>query len=83
VADISDLIAIAFVRRALMELGFQLSPDAMSRQADVGALEMWVRLARPELGGATPLAVLQTESGEARIREVLKGLVEPGAGLGG
>ena len=29
------------------------------------------------------MAVLQTESGGARIREVLKGLVEPGAGLGG
>jgi hypothetical protein len=82
VSDISDLIAIAFVRRTLMELGFQLNPDAMGRQADVGALELWVHEPRPELGGATPLAVLKTESGEDRIREVLRGLSESGSGLG-
>jgi len=45
-----------------MEVGFQLNPDARGRQADVVALELWLRESRPELGGAMPLAVLQTES---------------------
>lgn len=68
---------------AKMELGYSLDPVAMSCQGDVGALEIWVHTVRPELAGATPLAVLRAESGQERIREVLRGLVEAGAGLGG
>jgi hypothetical protein len=80
--EIADLLALAFVRRTLLEFGFQLNPEAVAQHADIGALEVWIRGPRVDLDGETPLAMMRDEAGQARLREVLKAIVANGANFG-
>lgn len=74
---ITDLLAIAKVRRMLMELGLEISPAAMGAEAlHVGALELWLHQRHDSLQGATPLEALQTQAGEDSVRLLLRTLSE-------
>ena len=77
--NIADLLAIAFVRRTLLELGFQLNPETLERHVNVGALELWIHERRDDLGGETPLAMMRDEAGMERLRDVLKAMVADNA----
>lgn len=82
--DIRDLTAVAMVRRILLELGRELSPEALQSEASrVGGLELWVHAPHPELEGRKPLDVLQTPEGEQQVRVLLARLVERNDGGGG
>lgn len=66
---VNDLMAIATVRRLLLELGHQLLPEGSGGL--VGPLTLWVAEPRPELDSCSPLQVLGLPEGEARVRQVL------------
>ena len=66
---ISDLLALATIRRILLELGLSLQPEAPGTL--VGPLELWMRVPRPQLGGQSPLQALAGADGEARVRHCL------------
>jgi hypothetical protein len=70
---VSDLLALATIRRMLLELGHVLQPEAPGTL--VGPLELWMRLPRPELDGRSPLQTLGAPDGEARVRACLNGLI--------
>lgn len=68
----SDLMAIALVRRLLLELGKPPSPDDLAPFAGtVPTLQTWLITPHPSLGERSPLDILQADDGEARIRELL------------
>ena len=66
---VSDLLALATIRRILLELGHALQPEAPGTL--VGPLELWMHTPRPQLGGQTPLQALAGIDGEARVRGCL------------
>ena len=66
---VSDLLALATIRRILLELGHALQPEAPGTL--VGPLELWMHQPRAELDGQSPLRALATVDGEARVRECL------------
>ena len=68
-ARVSDLLALATIRRILLELGHALQPEAPGTL--VGPLELWMHHPRPELDGQSPLQALATADGAARVRECL------------
>lgn len=70
----NDLMALTVVRRLLLELGYELQPEHVD--SSVGPLWLWLHEPRPELAGATPLAALQVEDGEAKVRLCLRSLVD-------
>ena len=51
--SVSDLLALATIRRILLELGHALQPEAPGTL--VGPLELWMHQPRPELDGLSPL----------------------------
>ena len=50
---VNDLMAIATVRRLLVELEYQLLPEAA--EGRIGPLSLWIVQPRPELQGQSPL----------------------------
>jgi len=69
---VSDLLALATIRRILLELGHTLAPEAPGTL--VGPLELWMHQPRTEFDGQSPLQVLASADGEARIRACLLAL---------
>ena len=74
-AGISDLLALAAIRRILLELGHPLQPEAQGTL--VGPLEIWMHRPHPELDGQSPLRALTATDGEARVRHCLLALILP------
>ena len=68
-AGVSDLLALATIRRILLELGLALQPEAAGTL--VGPLELWMHEPRPQLDGQSPLQALAGADGEARVRGCL------------
>jgi len=66
---VSDLLALATIRRILLELGHALQPEAPGTL--VGPLELWMHQPRAELDGQSPMQALATDDGKARVRECL------------
>lgn len=69
-------MAIATVRRLLLELGHQLLPEGSDGL--VGPVTLWVAEPRPELDGRSPLQVLGLREGEERVRQVLVAMLSAG-----
>jgi len=78
--DVSDLLAVALVRRVLMELGYHLDPDQVGRHKEIGPIEMWLRERRADLDGEAPITVLRTHGGEDRVRESLRQILSRSPG---
>lgn len=74
VIHMNDLLALALVRKMLLELGYSMKPDASVDH--VGALEVWLHQPIDELGGRSPLQVLSGEGGELVLRTHLKSGLE-------
>ena len=68
----NDLLAIATIRRILLELGHDLRAQPL-----FGQLEIWVREPNGELDGQSPLQTIAGPNGEARVRAHLQRLVAP------
>lgn len=66
---VSDLLALATIRRLLLELGFGLQPESAGTL--VGPLELWMHTPRPQLDGQSPLQALAGVDGEVRVRGCL------------
>ena len=66
---VSDLLALATIRRILLELGYVVQPDPHGTL--VGPLELWMHEPRPQLNGQSPLQALAGADGEARVRGCL------------
>ncbi len=66
---ISDLLAVATVRRLLLEMGLVLQPETSGGL--IGPLGLWVMQPRDDLGGLTPLEALRTPTGEADLKACL------------
>ena len=73
---VNDLMAIATVRRLLVELEYQLLPEAA--EGRIGPLSLWIVQPRPELQGRSPLQVLGMPEGEQRLRQVLVAMLNHG-----
>jgi hypothetical protein len=76
-AGMSDLLALATIRRMLLELGVALGPEEPGTL--VGPLELWMHQRRPEWEGRSPLQVMADTDGSARV---LACLVELTSGMG-
>lgn len=63
---IPDLLALATIRRILLELGHVLQLEAPGTV--VGPLELWMREPRLQLDGQSPLQALAGADGEERVR---------------
>jgi hypothetical protein len=70
---LADLLAIATVRRLLLELGHELQPERPGTL--VGPVELWVYEPRPQLDGQSPLQALAGPDGERRVRDCLVELI--------
>jgi hypothetical protein len=68
-AGVNDLLALAVVRRLLLELGCVLAP--YETHPHLGALGAWIMQPRPELEGQSPLSALARAGGEERVRRCL------------
>ena len=66
-ASISDLLAVATVRRLLLEMGIQSEATG----GLTGPLGVWVMQPRDDLGGLSPLEALRTTTGEADLKACL------------
>jgi len=69
----SDLLAIATVRRLLLELGYAVQPE--EGRARVGPISVWVAMPRAELDGRSPLQALASPGGEERVRACLRDML--------
>lgn len=74
-ARMSDLLALATIRRMLLEMGVTLGPEEPGTL--VGPLELWMHESRPELGGLSPLHALSTDDGPSKVRACLAQLFSP------
>ena len=63
----NDLLALATIRRILLEIGHESRPALL-----VEPLELWMRTPRPELDGASALKAISSPGGEARVRACLE-----------
>jgi hypothetical protein len=62
----TDLMALAVVRRMLLELGHpELSQNALA------PLDAWMHTPHPYLAGLSPIQVIRETNGEGRIRRLL------------
>jgi hypothetical protein len=68
-SSIADLMAIATIRRLLLELGHPLQPERPGTL--IGPVELWMHEPRPQLDGQSPLHALAGSAGEHRVRECL------------
>ena len=71
---VSDLLALAMLRRMLLELGCEISLDEHGLAA--GPLELWMHEPRPQLEGMSPLQAMQTPEGVERVRQCLIDLID-------
>jgi hypothetical protein len=71
--SISDLMALATIRRLLLELGHPLQPERPGTL--IGPLELWMHEPRPQLDGQSPLHALAGPAGEQRVRDCLVELI--------
>ena len=74
VPEMRDLMALATVRRLLLELGFVLLPEGHDQR--IGPLELWIHEPRAELDGRTPLEILATPGGEGVLKTCLVDLID-------
>jgi hypothetical protein len=65
-----DLLALATIRRLLLELDAPLGPEVDGTL--VGPLERWMHEPREDLGGVTPLSALSTPEGVDQVRQSLR-----------
>ena len=72
-APVSDLLALAIIRRMLLELGCEVRPEEPGLL--VGPLELWMHEPRPQLEGLTPLQAMQMPDGVDRVRLCLIELI--------
>ena len=72
-APVSDLLALATIRRMLLELGCEVRPEEPGLL--VGPLELWMHESRPQLEGLTPLQAMQRPDGADRVRQCLIELI--------
>ena len=72
-SSVVDLLALATVRRLLLELGHELQPETPGTL--VGPLELWLHEPRPQLDGRSPMQALQEQDGEKQVRECLRELL--------
>lgn len=63
----NDLLALATIRRILLELGHESRPALLAEP-----LELWMRTPRPELDVASVLKALSRPGGEAQVRACLE-----------
>lgn len=63
----NDLLALATIRRILMEIGHESRPALL-----LEPLELWMRTPRPELDGASALKAMSSPGGEAQVRACLE-----------
>ena len=70
---ISNLMAIAVVRKLLLELGAVEDPDGPFFFGE--PLEVWIVRARPELAGLSPAQTLGRPGGEDRVRSLIRQLL--------
>lgn len=71
----NDLMALALVRKMLLELGYSMKPDASVEQ--IGALEVWLHEPDEGLAGLSPLRTLAEQDGQTKLRaHLLKMLQE-------
>lgn len=68
-----DLLALATIRRLLLELGAPLGPEVDGTL--VGPLERWMHEPREDLGGATPLSALSAPEGVDQVRQCLRRMI--------
>lgn len=77
-------MALAQLRRMLLEMGHELSPAAMGgEQRKVGSLELWLHAPHAALDGSTPLQALQEVNGQDLVRPLLEALVQASAAARG
>ena len=69
----NDLLALATLRRLLLELGAPLGPEVEGTL--VGPLERWMHEPREDLGGSAPLEVLRAPDGVDQVRECLRAMI--------
>ena len=79
-ARVSDLMALAIIRRILLELGHETGIGPQDEP--VGALELWMHQPLPDLDGRSPLQVLQAQDGETALRQCLAVLAATGRHTG-
>jgi hypothetical protein len=60
-----DLIAIARLRRLVLELGQALAPEQL--EAKLGPLNLWITAPAEELDGRSPMADFDEPGGEERM----------------
>lgn len=70
----NDLMALALVRKMLLELGYSMKPDAAVDQ--IGALEVWLHEPIDALDGLSPLRILAEQDGQAMLRAHLHQMLE-------
>lgn len=63
----ADLMAIAHVRRVLLELGFEAVPERLV-PASLG-MSLWVSLPIAELAGRSPKQLVADDDGRAALRQ--------------
>lgn len=71
---ISDLLALATIRRILLELGHALQPEAPGTL--VGPLKLWMHEPRPQLDGQSPLQAIAGVDGETTAGFRILGIPE-------
>lgn len=72
-SSIQDLLALATIRRLLLELGAPLGPEVDGTL--VGPLERWMHEPREDLGGDTPLSALSAPEGVDQVRQCLRRMI--------
>ena len=68
-----DLLALATIRRLLVELGAPLGPEVDGTL--VGPVERWMHEPREDLGGSTPLRALSAPEGVNQVRQCLRSMI--------
>jgi hypothetical protein len=71
----NDLMALALVRKMLLELGFAMRPDASVNH--IGALEVWLHEPVEQLGGMSPMQLLSRQDGPEQLRLHLAAQIVP------
>jgi hypothetical protein len=70
---VSDLLALAIIRRMLLQLGH--ASDADDPAVHTGSVERWMRQPLAQLEGKSPLQALQQADGHERVFQCLSDLV--------
>ncbi len=70
----NDLMALALVRRMLLEIGYSMKPDASLHQ--IGALEVWLHEPVEGLEGLSPIRMLAEQDGQVKLKAHLEKMLE-------